>query len=63
MRVELDEDRCVGAGQCVLHAAEVFDQSDEAIGLVLVSEPSEELWDKVRGAADRCPGRAINLVE
>ena len=29
MKVVIDQDKCVGAGQCVLLAPDVFDQRDE----------------------------------
>ncbi len=41
MRISVDTDRCVGAGQCVLSAPDVFDQDDMGIVLVL-AEPADE---------------------
>ncbi|MFF0087030.1 ferredoxin [Streptomyces canus] len=29
MRIDVDADRCVGAGQCVMAAPKVFDQNDD----------------------------------
>lgn len=29
MKVSIDQDKCVASGQCVIAAAEVFDQRDE----------------------------------
>jgi ferredoxin len=37
MRVIVDQDKCVGSGQCVLAAAGVFDQRDEDGIVVLLN--------------------------
>ncbi|MFI7540444.1 ferredoxin [Actinoplanes sp. NPDC049599] len=64
MRVELDEPRCVAAGQCAMAAPEVFDQrDDDGVAVVLDAEPAAELHDSVREAAAVCPAAAIHLVE
>ena len=38
MRIEADTEVCIGAGQCVMTAPELFDQSDDD-GVVIVLEP------------------------
>ncbi|GAB3211200.1 ferredoxin [Marinactinospora thermotolerans] len=64
MRVTVDEDRCCGAGQCVLLAPEVFDQRDEdGIVVLLDAEPAPSLHAIVREAAEVCPGAAIAVSE
>jgi len=64
LRVELDEPKCVAAGQCVMAAPEVFDQrDDDGVAIVLDAEPAAELHDSVREAAAVCPAAAIRLVE
>ncbi|MEQ0558292.1 ferredoxin [Amycolatopsis sp. NEAU-NG30] len=64
MHVELDEPKCVAAGQCVLAAPEVFDQRDEdGIAVLLTDTPSPELHDGVREAAVVCPAAAIRLTD
>ena len=64
MRVTIDEDGCVGAGQCVLAAPDVFDQRDEDGIVVLLDEtPSPHLHDATREAAVLCPALAIHLAE
>lgn len=64
IRVAVDRARCVGAGQCVRTAPEVFDQ-DEAEGLVvLVAEhPEADVVEYVRKAALLCPAQAIRIEE
>jgi ferredoxin len=60
MQVSVDEDKCCGAGQCVLLAPEVFDQRDEdGIVVLLDAQPPEQLHTAVREAADVCPAAAI----
>ncbi|MFF4769720.1 ferredoxin [Streptomyces sp. AM 3-1-1] len=61
-RVEARTEVCVGAGQCVLAAPEVFDQ-DEEDGLVrlLDARPAAALLPSVREARHRCPSGAITL--
>ncbi|MEU9110970.1 ferredoxin [Streptomyces sp. NPDC048483] len=64
MKIVIDEDRCVGAGQCVLAAVDVFDQRDEdGIVVLLDALPPEELLPQVKEAAARCPALAIEVVE
>jgi ferredoxin len=64
MNITIDEDRCVGAGQCVLAAAEVFDQREEdGIVVLLDAAPAAELAAGVRDAAVRCPAMAIQVAE
>lgn len=64
MKVLVDQDKCVAAGQCVAAAPEVFDQRDEDGVVVLLSEfPPEEQADEVREAAAVCPALAIRIEE
>lgn len=64
MRIEVDEDKCVGGGQCVLAAAEVFDQRDEdGVVVLLDKEPRADLHEAVREAAMLCPAAAIRVIE
>jgi ferredoxin len=64
MRIAIDLDRCVGAGQCVLAADEVFDQSEEDGRVVLLANrPAADLEPPVRNAAYLCPAGAIDVHE
>jgi ferredoxin len=64
MKVIVDQDKCCGAGTCVLLAPDVFDQRDEdGIVVLLDRQPPEELHSIVREAADVCPGAAISVSE
>lgn len=63
MRVRVDENKCCGAGQCVLVAPKVFDQRDDGIVMLLDEAPPEALHAAVREAASVCPAAAITLDE
>ncbi|MEU1194580.1 ferredoxin [Streptomyces sp. NPDC005859] len=64
MKITLDEEKCCGAGQCVLIAPEVFDQRDEdGIVILLDAEPASEQHAAVRESASVCPAAAILLSE
>jgi ferredoxin len=64
MKVEIDDVKCVAAGQCVLLAPEVFDQRDEdGIVVLLDDQPAPESHPAVRESALVCPAAAIRLVE
>lgn len=61
MHIELDEDRCVGSGGCVLEASELFDLRDDGVAVILNDTPEESLHEAARQAAAACPTGAIHL--
>ncbi|HEY4458214.1 MAG TPA: ferredoxin [Pseudonocardiaceae bacterium] len=64
MKISVDQEKCCGAGTCVLLAPTVFDQRDEDGIVTLLNErPGEELHATIREAASVCPGVAISLSE
>jgi len=64
MKVLVDQDKCVSSGQCVLNAAEVFDQRDEdGVVVLLIADPSADQADNTRRAAAACPALAIEIEE
>ncbi|GIF00534.1 ferredoxin [Paractinoplanes rishiriensis] len=62
MKITVDEDRCCGAGQCVMTAPDVFDQRDED-GIVVLLDPSppDDRLVVVRNAEAMCPAAAITV--
>jgi ferredoxin len=64
MHVTVDQDRCIGAGQCVLHAPNVFDQRDDDGIVELVNPyPGADEMEATREAAILCPARVITILE
>lgn len=64
MKITLDQDKCVASGQCVVAAADVFDQRDEdGIAVLLDAEPPAEHAADTRHAASVCPALAIHIEE
>ncbi|WP_374194689.1 ferredoxin [Streptomyces sp. VRA16 Mangrove soil] len=63
MRVEVDKERCVGAGMCALTAPDVFTQDDDGLSEVLpaaAAAPGEH--PMVKEAVRACPVGAVSLV-
>ncbi|HEX8870579.1 MAG TPA: ferredoxin [Lentzea sp.] len=60
MKITVDQDKCCGAGTCVLLAPDVFDQRDEdGIVVLLDSSPPAASHPLVSEAASVCPASAI----
>jgi ferredoxin len=62
MRIEADRDVCIGAGNCVLAAPEVFDQAADGLVEVIDPAPAPSLEQAVRDAVARCPSGALKAV-
>jgi ferredoxin len=64
MKVTIDTDRCIAAGQCVLSAPDVFDQREEDGLVVLLNpSPSADVAVDVKQAAALCPALAITVED
>ena len=63
MKVHIDEEKCCGSGMCVLNVPEVFDQSEEGLGVVILSSPPADLHEEVHRAVSLCPAMAIVIDE
>jgi ferredoxin len=64
VKVTADREVCIGSGNCVLAAPQVFDQ-DEDVGLVVLLGPeiASEHATAVRDAVAHCPSGALRIVE
>jgi ferredoxin len=63
MQVVVDHDACIGAGNCVRTAPDVFDQGEEGFVELLDDNPPRELEEDVLLARRLCPARAITVTE
>ncbi len=61
VRINLDREKCIGSGQCVLAAPDWFDQDDDGIAVVLEGKATEEDSEDLHHAAFTCPALAISL--
>ncbi|MFZ6003385.1 MAG: ferredoxin [Actinomycetota bacterium] len=61
LRIEIDREKCMGSGNCVYWAGEVFDVADDMIAVV-VGDPDAHP-DRVQVAAEHCPTNAIRVTE
>jgi len=63
MNVDVDQDRCVASGQCVVAAPGVFDQRDEdGVVVLLTATPPTGAAAEVEHAAAVCPAQAIRVT-
>ena len=63
MKIVADTGKCVGAGQCVRVAPDLFDQGEEdGVVVVLDAEPGGELLPRVGEAVDLCPAQALSVA-
>lgn len=62
-RIEIDDEACVSAGNCVMAASELFDQREEDGVAILRRQPeSDDELSAAREAVDICPAQALRLV-
>ncbi|MEV4343167.1 ferredoxin [Actinoplanes sp. NPDC049596] len=63
MRVSVDRDMCIGAGNCAMTAPAVFDQDpEEAVVILLTETPPDSEVPAIQQAVDRCPAAVIRLL-
>jgi ferredoxin len=64
MKVSVDQDKCISAGQCVSNSSAVFDQRDDDGVVVLLDEnPPDHEAETVRRAVAECPASVISIEE
>ncbi|WP_216916477.1 ferredoxin [Nocardia noduli] len=59
MHIEIDKDRCIASGACVLAAPAIFDQDDDGIVEVIVSDPAPNQEKEAAAGIRACPAAAI----
>ncbi|MFF3541904.1 ferredoxin [Streptomyces platensis] len=63
MRIAIDTDRCIGAGQCALTAPGVFTQDDDGFSALLPGREDGAGDPLAREAARACPVQAIAVTD
>ena len=63
MRVEVDQELCVGSGTCELLAPDVFEVGEDGVVQVLRPQPGRADEDAVRDAVAQCPTGALALPD
>lgn len=64
MRIRIYPEKCIGVGQCVTAAADLFAQNDEdGIAYLLREDVPEDRRQAARTAARLCPTLAIEIHE
>ncbi|KUG56704.1 ferredoxin [Kocuria rosea subsp. polaris] len=63
MGIHADRSVCIGSGNCVLAAADIFDQDEDALVVLLTDTPSADQEEAAREAVARCPSGALRLTE
>ncbi len=62
IRIYADPQTCIGAGQCVRHAPQVFDQREhDGIVVLLAHTASDALAPALQKAVQLCPSQAIRI--
>jgi ferredoxin len=59
MLVNIDRDKCIGSGACVIACPEVFGQDDAGLVVLLDESPPPEFQDQVVDASKACPASVI----
>ncbi|MEC4018824.1 ferredoxin [Streptomyces sp. H27-D2] len=63
MRISIDKETCIGAGQCALTAPGVFTQDDDGFSELLPGREDGGGGPMAREAARACPVQAISLSD
>ena len=62
IKVHVDPQKCIGAGQCVRTVPEVFDQrEDDGIVVLLTSQAPDHLAPFLKKAVQLCPAQVIRI--
>ena len=61
MHVRVDAEKCIGSGQCVFIAPEVFDQDDDGTVVLLVESIDALHEGAVLESINVCPARVIAI--
>jgi ferredoxin len=60
--LKVHQDRCIGAGICVVECEDAFDQGEDGLVMPLIEEVPDDLLPQVASAARECPSQAIEVL-
>ena len=60
-RIHVNTRKCIGAGQCVLSAPDLFDQDEDGIVVLLDATPGDDRHAAALKAERLCPALAIRV--
>jgi ferredoxin len=63
MKAHVEQDTCIGCGQCADTCPEVFEMNDEDVSQVKADPVPPEAEESCREAASNCPVDAITIEE
>ena len=59
MNLKVNQDKCIGCGQCVSICEDVFNFNDDALAEVIETPVKEEHIEDATNAKESCPTEAI----
>jgi ferredoxin len=62
MQVEVDADKCIGSGACVIACPDVFAQDEGGVVILLDPTPPPSVHGQVHEAVRACPAEVIRLA-
>ena len=64
MKVKVNQDKCIGCGNCVaLSESQIFDFNDDGLAQSIVDEVPTDLEEVAKEAIQECPTEAIEEVK
>lgn len=62
LRITLHQDRCIGAGICVVECDRAFDLGEDGLVVALVDEIPGDMLTEVERAEQECPSQTIEIT-
>ena len=62
MKLEVNQDTCIGCGACQAICPEVFEINDEGLATTIVENIEEDVLEAATDAKEGCPVNAIEEV-
>lgn len=63
MKLEVNQDTCIGCGACQAICPEVFEINDDGLATTIVDTIEEDVQDAAIDAKEGCPVNAIEEVD